>query len=146
MIGVCYGHQIIARALGAKVARSEGGVWEVSVCPVTQTSVGREKFGGKETLNLHQMHKDIVYYYPPGVEELGSSDTCKVQGMYAPGKFITVQGHPEFTEPIVRELVIYRHAQKIFDERTYDEGMKKVAKEHDGLIVATAFINFLLEG
>ena len=50
VIGVCYGHQIVGRALGAKVARSEGGAWEVSVCQVKLTDKGKELFGGKEVL------------------------------------------------------------------------------------------------
>lgn len=50
IIGVCYGHQIVGRALGAKVARSDGGAWEVSVCQVIQTAKGKELFGGKDAL------------------------------------------------------------------------------------------------
>lgn len=50
VVGVCYGHQIVGRALGAKVGRSEGSGWEVSVCEVVQTSRGRELFGGKDRL------------------------------------------------------------------------------------------------
>lgn len=45
VIGVCYGHQIVGRALGAKVARSEGGAWEVSVSQVNLTEKGKELFG-----------------------------------------------------------------------------------------------------
>lgn len=50
VIGVCYGHQIVGRALGAKVAKSEGGAWEVSVCQVEQTKKGKALFGGKDHL------------------------------------------------------------------------------------------------
>ena len=146
IIGVCFGHQILARALGVKVARSPGPTWEVAVCPVAQTAVGKEKFGGKDVLSIHQMHKDIVYNYPPDVEELGSSDPCQVQGMYRKGKFITIQGHPEFTEDIVRELVEYRYKQQIFGSEVYEYGIKHVSEQHDGVVVAGAFIRFLLEG
>ena len=50
IIGVCYGHQIVGRALGAKVGRSESGAWEVSVCRVAQTDKCKELFGGKDSL------------------------------------------------------------------------------------------------
>ena len=145
VIGVCFGHQIVGRALGAKVARSEGGLWEASVCQYTQTPKGKALFGGKDVLSIFQMHKDIVYYYPKGVEELGSSDKCKVQGMYVPRKVITVQGHPEFTEEIVEELIRTRYDQQIFDENMYKDTMARVGKDHDGVLVAQGFLKFLLE-
>ena len=46
LLGVCFGHQIIARAQGAKVARSETG-WEVSVTPVQLTERGQDIFRRK---------------------------------------------------------------------------------------------------
>ena len=91
------------------------------------------------------MHKDIVYYYPQGVEELGSSPKCQVQGMYIKGRLITVQGHPEFNQEIVSELLETRHKQGIFDAGTYEDGMARVGKEQDGVVVAKAFWRFLLE-
>ena len=91
------------------------------------------------------MHKDLVYYCPEGVEELGSSGPCKVQGMYIPKKVITVQGHPEYTEEIVAELLEFRHKQKIFGDEIYEEAKARLSKPHDGVLVAQAFLRFLLE-
>lgn len=61
------------------------------------------------------------------------------------GKMISVQGHPEFNEAIVRELLETRHQQGIFDDKTYEDAMSRVAKHHDGVAVAAAFLRFLLE-
>jgi len=47
LIGVCFGHQIIGRAMGVKVDRSDRG-WEVSVSPVQLTEKGKELFGVEE--------------------------------------------------------------------------------------------------
>ena len=92
------------------------------------------------------MHRDIVYNYPEGVEGLGSSPACENQGMYVHDKLITVQGHPEFNQEIVTELLEARRAQGIFDAALFEDGMARVGKGHDGLTIAKAFLTFLREG
>lgn len=49
VIGVCFGHQIVGRALGVPVRKGAGG-WEVSVTEIKLSEKGKELFGGKETL------------------------------------------------------------------------------------------------
>lgn len=44
IVGVCFGHQIVGRALGVKVGRSDQG-WEVAVCDMDLTEEGKEVFG-----------------------------------------------------------------------------------------------------
>jgi GMP synthase-like glutamine amidotransferase len=48
IIGVCFGHQILGRALGVPVGRSDIG-WEIAVCDVDLTEKGKALFG-KDTL------------------------------------------------------------------------------------------------
>jgi GMP synthase-like glutamine amidotransferase len=91
------------------------------------------------------MHRDIVFEYPEGVEELGWSPKCSVQGMYLKGKFITVQGHPEFTGPMETEIINFRHSQGIFDDALFEDGMKRVNNLQDGVTVSSAFLRFLME-
>jgi len=143
IIGVCFGHQIVGRALGAKVDRSSVG-WEVSVTPMSLTEKGRELFE-KDDLDLQQMHKDIVYNLPEGTELLGYSPKCDVQGFYVRRRLITVQGHPEFTSQIVSEIAKSRHAQGIFDEAMYRDAISRVDNPHDGVAVSKAFLKFLLD-
>lgn len=92
------------------------------------------------------MHRDIVTALPEGAISLGQSSRCSIQGMYIPGRVITVQGHPEFTEEIVRELLENRHRQGIFDDETYEDAMRRMARPQDGVLVAQAFLRFLLDG
>ncbi|KAK3681491.1 hypothetical protein LTR37_020905 [Vermiconidia calcicola] len=143
LIGVCFGHQIIGRALDVKVDRGDKG-WEVSVTKVHLTAMGKELFGLEE-LNIHQMHRDLVYEWPKGVEPLGHTDSCDVQGMYIKEHLITVQGHPEFNGDVVSELLQRRHDQGIFNDEMYNDGMSRVRKPHDGTAVGAAFLRFLLD-
>lgn len=52
IVGVCFGHQIVGRALGAKVDRSEGG-WEISVTAVDLTKRGQEIFGKTALVRIY---------------------------------------------------------------------------------------------
>ncbi|KAK2737431.1 hypothetical protein FQN57_007521 [Myotisia sp. PD_48] len=143
VVGVCFGHQIIGRALGSKVGPNEEG-WEVSVYNIDLTEQGKQVLG-LEKLRLHQMHRDIVYDCPPNVISLGSTPRCAVQGMYLPRRFISFQGHPEFTEEIVTELLQTRKYMGVFPPGVYDDGMALVKTPHDGIAVGQAFLKFLAE-
>ena len=65
--------------------------------------------------------------------------------MLVPGKVITVQGHPEFTEEIVRELLETRHQQGIFSDEVFGEAEARVGGKQDGVLVAGAMLRFLVE-
>lgn len=163
VVGVCFGHQVVGRALGVPVGPNPAG-WEVSVTRVELSPAGVAFFTpaiplgkGKEdadrdgstvtegppTLSIHQMHRDAVLDAPAGAELLGSTADCPVQGLLLPGRAVTVQGHPEFDETIVREILGLRHEIGVFSEETYEGGMQRVGLEHDGVAVAAAFLRFL---
>lgn len=94
---------------------------------------------------IQQMHQDIVYDYPPNVVPLGSSPRCAVQGMYSPGKFLTVQGHPEYTASMVSDIVNMRAQLGVFSKEVSQDALDRVNNEHDGVEIGVVFLNFLLE-
>ncbi|KAL2020458.1 hypothetical protein VTK56DRAFT_8424 [Thermocarpiscus australiensis] len=144
VVGVCFGHQIVARALGALVARSDSG-WEVSVTETRLTEKGKELFGGRETLRVQQMHRDQVFSVPAGAELLASTDKCANHGFVIPRRVITVQGHPEFTEDIMREILESRHETRLLTDEVFQSGMARNGNHHDGILIAQVFLKFLLE-
>ncbi|KAL5594122.1 hypothetical protein BROUX41_001168 [Berkeleyomyces rouxiae] len=141
VVGVCFGHQIVARALGTPVIGNEKG-WEVSVTDVELSDEGKKIFQ-LEKMKIFQMHRDIIADVPAGAVCLGHTDTCAVQGFYKPGHCITVQGHPEFTPLLVTEVVEARHKLGIFDEHMYKDAMARINNRHDGVAIAQAFIRFM---
>lgn len=91
------------------------------------------------------MHRDEVKAFPPDAIQLASTAFCPVQAMCVPKRYISVQGHPEFNEEIVREICERRHDAGAFSDELYGDAMKRVGNEHDGVAIAKAFVRFLEE-
>lgn len=151
IIGVCFGLQIIGLALGMTVDRNEKG-WELSVLPMKLTPTGQRLFHPSlksDTLSIFQLHRDIVRIeekdLPEGVENLGYTDVCQIQGMYQKGRFISVQGHPEQNSDILKEIIISRTEMGVFTKELAEDATKRLGDAHDGVAVACAFLRFLVE-
>lgn len=142
LVGFCYGHQIIARALGGTVIRNPVG-WELAVEKVKLSSLGTKLFGRNE-LNIHQVHRDAVVETPRDVEVIGQSERCGVQISYQPGRLLSFQGHPEFNAFITTEEIEERRQQGKIDDDLYEEAMARVTLEHDGKLLAKVLWEHLL--
>ncbi len=100
LVGICFGHQIIAQALGGKVEKFSGG-WAVGHTEYT--------FKG-QPVSLNAWHQDQVVQLPQGAKVLGSNAHCQ-NAMISYGDHIfTVQAHPEFSAAVVDGLATYRSA------------------------------------
>lgn len=99
LIGVCFGHQIIAQALGGKVEKFDGG-WTVG--PQIYS------FADGSTRRLQAWHQDQVTQLPQGAEVLASSPTCDNAVILYPGQAYTVQPHPEFDDVVTDVLIDHR--------------------------------------
>lgn len=103
LVGICYGHQAIAHALGGKVDRSSKG-WGVGLMPV---DVVRETSWAKpaEALMLHAMHQDQVTEAPAGADVFLASAFCPISGFTLGQHFLAIQQHPDFTPEINEDLI-----------------------------------------
>jgi GMP synthase-like glutamine amidotransferase len=154
--GICFGHQILCRTLGSKVAPEANGEWELSHSPVLVSDVGRALFNlpkSEDRIHLHQMHLDHVVY-PPSVDTTdllpegtkvhvwGTSDHTGVQGVYIQKRLFTTQGHMEFNEAMVKRQLQLRVKSGTLTEERADEAGERADWLHDGKVVAKAVIRF----
>lgn len=151
LIGICFGHQIIARALGgdkACVVNTAG--WEVGPTKIELTPLGEKIFGKPGELVMQQMHRDHVPSLPPGFHLLASTSVAPVQGMvkFQDGQeedvhIFAVQGHPEFTEPMVSIMVETRGASGILSKEIVEDVGKRKDMPTDGVLVANSIWRIL---
>lgn len=95
VVGICFGHQIIAQAMGGRVEKYAGG-W--SVGPTDYD------FGG-QTMTLNAWHQDQVTVTPPGAKVIASNDFCSNAALLYDDRVLTVQAHPEFQPAFIDGLM-----------------------------------------
>ncbi|KAI9699229.1 MAG: hypothetical protein M1820_007201 [Bogoriella megaspora] len=140
-VGLCFGHQIIGRALGASGGPNSNGS-EMSVCSIDLTPAGQRLFG-KSQLAVHQMHHDSITYNPKNVVSLGSSSICGTQGMTIPEKLISLQGHPEFDGEIMLHLLEATEELGFEDSSLLEDALNRVNDPHDAEVIAATFLRFI---
>lgn len=104
IFGACFGHQIIAKALGGTVGRNPQG-WVLGVADSTPRAVKPWLKGLPASFPLYAAHLEQVLVMPDGGETIAMTEGCPNAG-YVIGKTIyTTQYHPEMTPHFIGALV-----------------------------------------
>jgi GMP synthase (glutamine-hydrolysing) len=124
-IGICFGHQLIAKAMGGSVVRSERG-WGVGVKEVEVLP----ELGLGDSYRVLTSHQDQVETIPPGAEVLGWNEHCPVSMLRVGSKMLGIQGHPEFDPAYSRALMELRRG-RVISEPIVEEGLASLEHAPD---------------
>jgi GMP synthase-like glutamine amidotransferase len=139
LIGVCFGHQLIAHCLGARVARAPQG-WGVG--RTVYDWHGPVEFADAQgTLALLASHQDQVFELPPGATLLASNAHCPIAAYAIDQQVLCVQPHPEFDERYCEFLLDKRRA--MFGESVYHDRISSLNQGHDGARFGAFMLRFI---
>ncbi|KGJ96182.1 glutamine amidotransferase-related protein [Colwellia psychrerythraea] len=139
-VGICFGHQLIAKTLGGKVARSDKG-WGVGVATTKIHSQEAWMDPAKKTIKLVVSHQEQIYQLPPQAEVLMGNDFCPYAMIQVGKHFVGLQGHPEFSCDYAKAIMQSRKA--IISEENYNQGLKSLVQSADGKLVMAWLLSFL---
>ena len=140
LVGICFGHQLIARALGGEVVKASQG-WGVGVHEAAVLDPAPWMEAEAVRVRMVVSHQDQVSCLPQGARRIAASAFCPI-AMYRVGEHIfAMQAHPEFTREYSRDLMEVRRSL-IGDERI-EPGIASLASEVDSATVARWIASFL---
>jgi GMP synthase-like glutamine amidotransferase len=133
LVGICFGHQIIAQALGGKVVKSDKG-W----------AIGHNEydFEGLGKLSLNAWHQDQIVELPKDAKVTASSEFCNYAGLAYQDRALTIQAHPEFSGGAINDLIKARRGAPGMPDDVMDEAIAKLEMHVNDKVIADQIAAF----
>ena len=141
LVGICFGHQILAHALGGHAEKSEKG-WGFGLKTFDIIRHRAWMTGKPERCALYFVHQDQVIRLPPEAELLGGNAFCPNAFYTIDKRALGIQGHPEFSASIMQDLLALRKER--LGPRVYEMAAHSLGSgTPDDQLVAQWMVNFL---
>lgn len=140
LLGICFGHQMVAHALGGKTEKSRKG-WGVGRDTVRFFDHSNRYAAETDEYSLWFSHQDQVMIPAVGATVLGGTEFCPIAMCQLDNHILTFQGHPEFSADFARELLNLR--QNIVGDEVYRRGISSLDLPTDRQQVAKWLIDFI---
>ncbi len=141
LVGICFGHQLIAQALGGEVRPHDGG-WAVGAHELRVKALRDWMSPAAERFTLLCSHRDQVTRLPEGAELLAGSAFCRVGAFAIDEHILAFQGHPEFAVPYSAALMALR--RDTLGEDLVEAGLASLSRPIDAMLIARWIVNFAL--
>ena len=140
LVGICFGHQLVAHALGGKTEKSPKG-WGVGLH--THRFTTAPAWHDRQALDFDILvsHQDQVVNNAEGARVLAGSEFCENAVCQVGDHILTFQGHPEFVPGYSREIMEYR--RQVIGEEVYARGVASLVATPHNERVARWILNFL---
>jgi len=140
MVGVCFGHQILAEAMGGRVVKSDRG-WGAGVHEYRLE--GEQPWaGGRTSLNAHAMHQDQVVEKPRDARVVASSEFCDYAGLAYGDRALSIQPHPEFDTAYEADIIRLRRGGDGIPDDVADRALKTLETGVDNQVFAEWIVAF----
>ncbi|MGB0506357.1 MAG: type 1 glutamine amidotransferase [Pikeienuella sp.] len=147
LIGVCFGHQIMAEALGGKAEKSHKG-WGLGPTDYATHDIPTWMGDTPPEITINAIHQDQVTKLPPDARRIASTDFCEnaallygdAESPYA----ISIQPHPEFSDEYAHDLLQLRRGNA-FPADLADAGLSRVGETMSNEWAAKWFVDFLMQ-
>ena len=140
LIAVCFGHQLVAQALGGRTERSHKG-WGVGVHNIPVHRQPPWMIPALSSYNIVSSHQDQVTSLPPGATLIAGGEFCPHSLFQVGQHIIAIQGHPEFSKEYAKAMLHYRR-EKIAAAQ-FEQAMQSWGITPDSQSVAKWFVQFL---
>lgn len=142
LVGICFGHQLIAHVLGASVGRAPNGWGQGRM--VYDWLGPQDAADAQGQIALLASHQDQVLTLPPGATLLARNDHCPIAAYAVGQQVLCVQPHPEFDADYTAQLIERRG--KLFSPEVLVERLASLKAGHDGQAFGRYMLRFIRQG
>lgn len=125
LLGICFGHQLMASALGGKVEKSVKGRG-IGLHTYDLTAEGQSVFPGFAKLRLLAAHQDQVVEPPPQATLLATSSFCTYAAFSYGKHMLSIQPHPEFTPAYERFSIDQWQKEDPIDDKAVHAALQSI--------------------